>query len=41
MLQREAIMEGRYRNPIEPIFMAAIVLSLSARPGLRAAHPHS
>jgi hypothetical protein len=41
MLQREAIMEGRYRNPIEPIFMAAIVLSLSVRPGLRAAHPHS
>ncbi len=35
VLQHEAIMEGRYRAPIEPIFIAAIVLSLRARSGLR------
>jgi hypothetical protein len=30
-LQREGIMEGRYRKPIEPIFMAAIALAWHAR----------
>jgi hypothetical protein len=35
VLQQEGIMEGRYRAPIEPIFIAAIVLSLRARCGLR------
>ncbi len=29
--EHEAIMEGRYRKPVEPIFLAAIVLSLRAR----------
>ena len=38
VLQHEAIMEGRYRAPLEPMFIAAIVLSLRARSGLRAAH---
>jgi hypothetical protein len=32
VVQREGIMEGRYRKPLEPIFLAAIVLSLRARP---------
>ena len=35
-VQREGIMEGRYRKPVEPIFIAAIALSLHAR--ARAAH---
>ena len=30
-LQREGIMEGRYRKPVEPIFMAAIALAWHAR----------
>jgi hypothetical protein len=30
-VQREGIMEGRYRKPIEPLFLAAIVLSLRRR----------
>jgi hypothetical protein len=30
-LQREGIMEGRYRKPIEPIFLAAIALAWHAR----------
>ena len=29
-VQREGIMEGRYRKPIEPIFLAALTLSLGA-----------
>jgi hypothetical protein len=35
VLQHEAIMEGRYRAPIEPIFIAAIVLSVRARSASR------
>lgn len=31
VLQHEGIMEGRYRKPIEPIFMAALVLAWHAR----------
>ena len=34
-VQREGIMEGRYRKPIEPIFMAALTLAVYA--GSRAA----
>ena len=30
-VQREGIMEGRYRKPVEPVFLAAIALSLNAR----------
>ena len=30
-VQREGIMEGRYRKPIEPIFMAALILAVHAR----------
>ncbi len=30
-VQREGIMEGRYRKPIEPIFLAALALSVCAR----------
>jgi len=30
-LQSEGIMEGRYRKPVEPIFMAALVLAWQAR----------
>jgi hypothetical protein len=30
-LQHEAVLEGRYRKPIEPIFMAALVLSRRGR----------
>jgi hypothetical protein len=29
--QREAIMEGRYRKPVEPIFLAALALAIHAR----------
>jgi 4-amino-4-deoxy-L-arabinose transferase-like glycosyltransferase len=36
-VQREGIMEGRYRKPIEPIFLAALTLSIYARS--RAAKP--
>jgi hypothetical protein len=32
LIQREGIMEGRYRKPLEPVVLAAIVLSLRARP---------
>jgi hypothetical protein len=30
-VQREGIMEGRYRKPVEPLFLAAIIISLGAR----------
>jgi len=30
-VQREGIMEGRYRKPLEPIFLAALTLSVYAR----------
>jgi hypothetical protein len=36
-VQREGIMEGRYRKPIEPIFLAALALSVCARGRLAAA----
>jgi hypothetical protein len=32
-VQREGIIEGRYRKPIEPLFLAAIIASLGARSG--------
>jgi hypothetical protein len=35
-LQREGIMEGRYRKPIEPLFMAAIALAWHERTRSRA-----
>jgi hypothetical protein len=38
-LQREGIMEGRYRKPIEPLFMAAIALAWHARARSTAATP--
>ena len=38
-VQREGIMEGRYRKPVEPVFLAAIALSLNAR--ARAADAHA
>ena len=31
VVQREGIMEGRYRKPIEPIFVAALVLAWQIR----------
>ncbi|HEY3809215.1 MAG TPA: hypothetical protein VGL50_04680 [Steroidobacteraceae bacterium] len=31
LVQREGIMEGRYRKPLEPIFMAALLLAAQAR----------
>jgi hypothetical protein len=37
-LQREGIMEGRYRKPIEPLYLAAIALTWQAR-ARRAAAP--
>ena len=36
-IQREGIMEGRYRKPIEPIFLAALTLAVCVRG--RAARP--
>jgi hypothetical protein len=37
MVQHEGIMEGRYRKPLEPIFVAALVLAWQARQRTRAA----
>jgi hypothetical protein len=31
IVQREGIMEGRYRKPIEPVFVAALLLAWQVR----------